>query len=170
MTRLYVGPIPLVALGTVGELELLDAFDGDPVVPARVRQEVSTEPAATNLDRFLDGRAADPGYGSDDEDLALRVLGDAEPSSDSAVLAGVLARMDDGDAAIGVVSDDRRLRRIADGLGATVTGTFGVVVRATIADEYLSADQAKRIVRRIDSHGLHLTGELREQALGGAGA
>mgnify|MGYP000480615639 FL=1 len=55
---------------------------------------------------------------------------------------------------------------MARGLGAEVTSSFGVVVRATLEDKYLSQSQAKRIVRRIDQHGMHLTGELRERAVG----
>ncbi|WP_299264253.1 hypothetical protein [Halorientalis sp.] len=47
-----------------------------------------------------------------------------------------------------------------------MTGTFGVVVRAAIADKCFTRPQAKRVVRGIDSHGLHLTGESREQAVG----
>ncbi|WP_135667122.1 hypothetical protein [Halorhabdus rudnickae] len=72
----------------------------------------------------------------------------------------------DADPTIGLVIDDRHLRTIADGLGATVTETFGTVIRAASEDKYLKMTQAKRIVRRIDSHGLHLTGELRAQAIG----
>ncbi|WP_193361366.1 hypothetical protein [Halococcus hamelinensis] len=61
-----------------------------------------------------------------------------------------------------MVSDDRRVRTIADGLGAIATGTVGVVVRAV--DEGLPPDDAKDLTRAIDRHGLHMTGELRETA------
>ena len=83
------------------------------------------------------------------------------------MLAGVLAHRDSDDrAAVAVVSEDRTVRRMAQGLGAEVTSSFGVVVRAAIEDKYLKPTQAKRIVRRIDQHGTHLTGELRERAVG----
>ncbi|WP_254524428.1 DUF3368 domain-containing protein [Natrinema caseinilyticum] len=62
----------------------------------------------------------------------------------------------------GVVSDDRRVRTVARGLGATVTGTIGVIVRAT--EEGLPESDAKAIVRRLDEHGLHMTAELRDTA------
>ncbi|MFB6164079.1 MAG: hypothetical protein ABEJ31_02875 [Haloarculaceae archaeon] len=178
MTRVFVGATPLVSLGAVGELDLLTAFDGRPVVPDAVRAEVTTEPARTNLDRFLadDGAVTGP-VDTDWTDDAMTVLDATEPTSDVRVLEGILAATaetvaaDGGDAAgdapaVGLVSDDRRLRTVAEGFGATVTGTFGVVVRAATADKYITPTQAKRIVRRIDSHGLHLTGELREQAIG----
>ncbi len=48
MTRIYVGPTALYSLGQVGELSLLDAFDGDIVIPEPVIDEVQVEPTATN--------------------------------------------------------------------------------------------------------------------------
>ena len=64
---------------------------------------------------------------------------------------------------MGVVSDDRRVRTVARGLGATVTGTIGVLVRAV--EEGLSEADAKTIVRRLDDYGLHMTAELRAGAI-----
>ena len=171
MTRVYVGPTPLVDLGTVGETDLLGAFDGDVVIPECVAVEVSTEPAKTNMEKLVaDGGATREPIETDHAERAMGVLGVEEPVFESRLLEPVLAAMDDetgdGDPPVGIVSDDRRLRTIAEGFGATVTGTFGVVVRAASEDKYLKTTQAKRIVRRIDSHGLHLTGELRAQAVG----
>ena len=62
-----------------------------------------------------------------------------------------------------VISDDRRLRTVAEGLGVRVTGTIGVVVRA-VAEGRLTEGEAKDLVRRLDSRGHHTTGELREKA------
>lgn len=175
MTDIYIGATALVALGQVGELDLLDAFEGTIVLPDSVRAEVTTEPPRTNLQRFVDDTDVETGpVETDWTDEAMRVLDADEPTSDVRVVEGILdatARGDEGDdehPLAGLVSDDRQLRTVAEGLGATVTGTFGVVVRAASDDKYLSTAQAKRIVRRIDSHGLHLTGELREQAVGEA--
>ncbi|MFB6083190.1 MAG: hypothetical protein ABEJ94_02970 [Halorientalis sp.] len=177
MSRIYVDATVLVALGAVGELDLLDAFDGTIICPDAVRDEVTTEPARTNLDRFVaDGAVVTESVETDWTDDAMRVLDADAPASDVRVIEGILDATDDGgepedgDAEpVGLVSDDRRLRTVAEGFGATVTGTFGVVVRAAVADKYFSQSQAKRVVRRIDSHGLHLTGELREQAVGETG-
>ena len=172
MSRVFVDATTLVALGQVGELQLLDSFEGRLSVPESVRAEVTAEPARTNLDRFLDEN--DVGAGPVDtewHDEALQVLGEPEANGDTDLVEGVLAAIEnrddaDRDSPVGLVSDDRRLRTVAEGLGATVTGTFGVVVRAAAVDRYFSATQAKRVVRRIDSHGTHLTGEMREQAVG----
>jgi predicted nucleic acid-binding protein len=175
VTRIYVDATVLVALGQVGELDLLGAFDGTVVLPDAVRSAVTTEPARTNLDRFASEQEVVTGQVETEwtED-ARRVLDAAEPTSDVRVIEGILDATDgasetSGDGpTVGLLSDDRRLRTVAEGFGATVTGTFGVVVRAAVSDKYFSQSQAKRVVRRIDSHGLHLTGELREQAVGSA--
>lgn len=174
MSRVFVDATALVALGQVGELQLLDSFEGRLVVPDSVRGQVTAEPARTNLDRFLEEN--DVVVGPVDTEWhaqAMRALGESERNSDTDLVEGVLAaieeqRADPGADAppVGLISDDRRLRTVAEGLGATVTGTFGVVVRAAAVDRYFSANQAKRVVRRIDSHGMHLTGEMREQAVG----
>jgi predicted nucleic acid-binding protein len=178
VSRIYVDATVLTALGAVGELDLLGAFDGTIAIPDAVRAEVTTEPARTNLDRFVDDNDIVTGpVETDWSDDAIRVLDAAETTSDVRVVEGILDATDgaetasgDGAAAptVGLLSDDRRLRTVAEGFGATVTGTFGVVVRAAVSDKYFSQSQAKRVVRRIDSHGLHLTGELREQAVGEA--
>ncbi|WP_158854874.1 hypothetical protein [Halorhabdus sp. CUG00001] len=168
MTRIFVGPVPLVDLGIVGETKLLGAFDGDIVVPQLVAEAVSTEPAKTNLAKFVDdGGATIEPIDTEYAEQAQTIVGVSEPVVESRLLEPILAAMDGDEAsAIGLVTDDRPFRTIADGLGATVTGTFGVVVRAASEDKYLKTTQAKRIARRIDSHGLHLTGALRAQAIG----
>ena len=63
---------------------------------------------------------------------------------------------------VGVVSDDQRVRTTARGLGAIVTGTVGVIVRAV--EEGLDRETAYDLITQIDSHGLHMTGSLREKA------
>jgi len=166
MTRIYVGPTSLYSLGQVGELSLLDAFDGDIVVPEPVIDSVDVEPAATNLAAFLDG-GVETGVDEARLGAARSVLGAKDIGAGETVIAGVLAHCDPADrTAVAVVSEDRTVRRTAQGLGAEITSSFGVVVRAAIEDKYLSPTQAKRIVRRIDQHGMHLTGELRERAVG----
>ncbi|MFC7131870.1 MULTISPECIES: hypothetical protein [Salinibaculum] len=164
---ILVDATPLYDLGQVGELDLLDAFEGDVVIPDAVRAEVSVEPAATNLERFVEENDV---AGADEEwesfvDDALALLDATETTSDVVLVAALLAGRANGDD-LALVSDDTRLRAIAEGLGATVTGTFGVVVRAATDDLYFSTGQAKRVVRRTDHHGLQMTGTLRERAIG----
>jgi predicted nucleic acid-binding protein len=167
-----VDATPVYDLGMVGELELLAALESDLVIPQAVVETVEVEPAATNLARFL---AEEPVTTDPDIDgyraTAAGLLSDARPPSDEAVVATLLALRDAAgeEFAAGLVSDDTRLRAIADGLGATVTGSFGVVVRAALDDKYFSVSQAKRVVRRMDTKGLQSTGPLRAKAVGEMG-
>jgi len=156
--RVYVDATALIALGTVGELGLLTNFDGEPVVLPAVEEEVTTEPARTNVERFVKSqgaRADNPAQEYLGE--AADILGENDENGDVQIVAAVLASEDSA-----VVSDDRRVRSVCDGLGATVTGTVGVIVRAV--EEGMSAEEAKDVIRRVDGHGLHMTAELRETA------
>jgi predicted nucleic acid-binding protein len=163
--RILVDATTLIALGTVGELDLLTELDGELCVPHLAYEEVTTEPTRTNLDRFCrdryDDRVVELLQPTAAADRGCDVLGDDEPSGDAQIIGRVAATREAGEP-VGVVSDDRRVRTVARGLGATVTGTIGVVVRAV--EDGLPPDEAKELVRRLDAHGLHMTGELRETA------
>lgn len=163
MTRLYIDATTLIGLGSIGELDLLTGFDADLVVLPAVREEVTTEPASTNLQRFLDAAPVDtdhPGDAARDRQ-AMELLDEPAANGDVRLVAAVLEHTAD-DEPVGVVSDDRRIRTVARGLGARVTGTIGAVVRAV--EEGLSATDGTDLVRRLDDHGLHMTAELRETA------
>lgn len=162
--EVYVDATALVALGRVDELELLAGFDSDVLIPNAVYREVTTEPAKTNLDVRIHSHEHSfflVGQNSEYIEKACDILDVDADVGDAWLVADVLYH-GDVDEAVAVVSDDRRVRTVARGLGATVTGTIGVVVR-NVADGDLTADEAKTLVRRIDSHGLHMTGELRER-------
>jgi predicted nucleic acid-binding protein len=157
--RVYVDATTLISLGNVEELGLLTNFNGEPVVLPAVAEEVTTEPARTNVERFVEreGVSTDDPTHEEYVDEATEILGESEENGDVQIVAAVLAREE-----AAVVSDDRRVRTVCDGLGVTVTGTVGVVVRAV--EEGMSAEKAKDVVRRVDGHGLHMTAELRETA------
>lgn len=165
--RVLVDATTLIALGQIGELDLLLSLDGTPQVVPEVENEVTAEPANTNLDRYL-GR--DSGFLSyvaapaspTRYDEAKTILGEDEVNGDVEIITDVLHAVD-ADRSVGVVSDDRRVRTVADGLGATVTGTVGVVARA-VEERDMTVEEGRHLVRRVDSHGLHMTGELREKA------
>jgi predicted nucleic acid-binding protein len=164
--RVFVDATPLYNFGQIGELELFDALGGNLVIPEAVSGEITVEPAATNLDRFLDESDVTTQPPIEDWlDDARALLGAEATNSDVWIVAGLLAARDSETPAV-LVSDDRRLRAVADGLGATVTGTFGIVVRVSMDDKYFSTNQAKRVIRRTDHHGIQMTGRLRERAIG----
>jgi predicted nucleic acid-binding protein len=154
----HVDASTLIALGSIGELELLATLDGSPVVASAVRAEVTTEPAATALEGFLDNHGIERELPDDGKRGGRDVLGDETPSGDAAVVGAVLA----ADGETGVVSDDRRVRTTARGLGATVTGTIGVIGRAVMVGT-LDEHGAKRRLDRLDERGLHMTAELRRK-------
>ncbi|QSG04604.1 hypothetical protein [Halapricum desulfuricans] len=166
MTFVHVGPTALYDLGQIGELDLLTYFDGAIVVPAAVRAQITTEPAATNLAQFLEESTVITSVRPDVRERAASALGLDPAGYEAALLGGLFDETVDEDRTVLVVSDDRRLRALADGLGASVTGAFGVVVRAAVEDKYLSAPEAKRIVSRMDDHGVQLTGQLKTAAIG----
>lgn len=163
MTRIYVDATTLIALGAIGELDLLSSFDGTLVVLPSIHEEVTTEPASANVERFLDRDDVDdtsPGTAAHDE-RAMEILGESGLNGDVRLLAAMLAHVA-SDEPVAVVSGDRRLRTVGGGLGARITGTIGVIVRAV--EEGLSVEEAKTLVRRVDEQGLHMTAELREAA------
>jgi predicted nucleic acid-binding protein len=170
MTRAYVGPTSLTALGSVGELDLLGYLDGRLVVPEAVEREVTTEPARTALSEFLNEVDVSRAVPEGAYERATGILGVEADTHEAAMLAGVLAHAEADDrTAVGVVSEDTRVRTLTEGLGGSVTSAFGVVVRAAAEDKYLSRSQAKRIVRRMDDQGLGMTGQVREQVVGDMG-
>lgn len=163
MTPVYLDATTLIALGTIGELDRLETFEGALIVLPTIRAEVTTEPARTNLARFLEHpRVTTTPPIPIKEQQAMELLETAERSGDTRLLGAVVAHTAE-DATVGIVSDDRRVRTVARGLGATVTGTVGVIVRAVAGG--LSVDAGIAIVRRLDAHGLHMTAELRERAV-----
>ncbi|MFB6309534.1 MAG: hypothetical protein ABEH35_09400, partial [Haloarculaceae archaeon] len=117
MTRIYVGPTAVYDLGQVGELSLLDAFEGTVVIPEPVGEEVTTEPASTNLAEFVETNSVETATPSEGLETARNLLGVEGTTAQVAVLAGVLADRDPEDrTAAAVVSEDQRLRRLAEGL------------------------------------------------------
>jgi len=163
--NVYVDATPLYNLGQIGDLGLLAVLGGQLVIPRAVIEEITVEPATTNIERFLADHdvVTDPDADAWLDDASA--LLDEDATSDVAVVAGLLGDRERG-VERALASDDRRLRAVAEGLGASVTGTFGLVVSASVGDKYFSTTQAKRVVRRTDHHGLQMTGRLRERAVG----
>ncbi|SFF90718.1 Predicted nucleic acid-binding protein, contains PIN domain [Halopelagius inordinatus] len=163
---IYVDATTLIALGNVGELELLTNFDGQIAVLDSVFEEVTTEPARQRLGRICEGTHVQRSSDLDEHNPNIRrskpILSDDSNAGDVQIIARVLFTTRNRKQPVAVVSDDRRVRTVAESLGATVTGTIGVVVRAV--HEGMDTDEAKELVRRLDSQGLHMTGELREKA------
>jgi predicted nucleic acid-binding protein len=162
--RAYVDATVLIALGTIGELGLLETVPATSTILPAVREEVVDEPEATAVDRFCSrndvvGRSPPEEYRRQARDVLGRDRG-GEWDGDVAIVAATLQH-DDADESVLVLSDDKPLRRIVTGFGASVSGTLGVVVYAV--EEGMAADRALTVVDRIDESGLHLSRELRSR-------
>lgn len=166
---ILVDATTLIALGKIGELDLLLCFDDQLCIPLEVASEVTTEPANTNLERLRSSDVVNEDFVGSAETAtqkAQEILGETELNGDVAIISRVLVltgTLGNLNVRASVVSADRRVRTVARGLGATVTGTIGVIVRA-VEDQGMTADEGRDLVRRVDGHGLHMTGELREKA------
>jgi len=123
MTQLYGDATVLIALGRVGELDLLTSFKTPLIILPTIQREVTTQPAAANLERFCEqpGVLTEPPLTLDDE-RAMAILDEETVTGDVRLIAAVHAHTA-ADESVAVVSDDRRVRTVADGLGAQVTGT-----------------------------------------------
>lgn len=167
--RVCVDASVVLALGRIGELDLLTVLDGHLIFPPEVVKEITSEPAQTNLQRLLDENepsavGTDPTVRPSAIEQAADILGESSRNGDVRLISQALVFTGNDELpSIMIVSDDKRVRNVADGLGATVTGTVGVIVRA-VEDKDMTAEDGRELVRRVDSHGLHMTGELREKA------
>ena len=162
MTRLYVDATVLISLGQVGELDHLTTFDGPIVVVPPIQSEVTTQPAAANLETLCEQECVTttpPVTPADDR--AMEILGEPAVNGDVRLIGAVLAETA-ADESVAVISDDRRVRTVADGLGAQVTGTIGVLVRAV--EDGVSPAAAHELLRQLDANGLHMTAALRSRA------
>ncbi|MDY6775968.1 MAG: hypothetical protein SV253_07840 [Halobacteria archaeon] len=165
--KIYLDATTVISLSSINELRLLNYINGDLTIPSKVLSEVTTQPAETNLERFLGSNEdikVERKTQLDDQDIedACSLLGENELNGDVQIIAGVLRQLDRDQTETVVVSDDRRVRNTADSLGVSVTGTIGVVVNSVKKE--LPSQEGKEIIRRVDSRGLHMTGELREKA------
>jgi hypothetical protein len=123
---------------------------------------VTTDPTQTNPDRAVESGLVASGTAADARIAqAQTVLGESIINDDVEVVAAVLADTA-ADRAVGVVSDDRRMRTTVRRLSAQVTGTVGVVIRGVKGR--VPADEAGVLVVRPDANGLHMTGALRTRA------
>ncbi len=143
------------SLGQVGELSLLDAFDGDIVIPEPVIDEVQVEPTATNLTEYREN-GIDTGVDEDHIDQAKSLLGDADLG---AAVTDSLARSPTATATTarrGVVSEDGPVvRQSGQGRrgGAAVRRRGPGRLRGHASAATGHADR-----RRIDQHGMHRQG------------
>jgi len=131
---------PLIILGQVGELELLERLSSQLIVPAAVAEEVLAGPDDPAHRALLSGWG-ERRHATVPEMVAGWGLGQGE----SAVIALAL------ELGATAVVDDRSARRCARAVGATVIGTLGVILRAKRRG---LIDAAAPIIRSVLDAGL----------------
>ena len=149
-----VNASPLIALGAIGRLDLLEASERTIVLPGAVVTEVLVGPATGGAHVALSR-----GWGAQRPEVSMRpeVLEWGLGSGESAVLS--LAMSTSNAAA---VLDDAAARRCARSLGIRLTGTLGVVLSAKLTGHI---DSAATIVRSLRDAGLYLDTSLIREAL-----
>lgn len=157
---ILVDATTLIALGRLDRLALLTAFDGRLSIPPAVHGEIKTDPESTAVELFLD--SADAAVLDAPDDVATRraqqFLGEVGQTGDVQLLAYAMQ----SDEPVAVVSDDRAVRSAAQGMGADITGTLGVVVRAA-ASGMVTRTKAHDVVSALDNDGLHMTAALQRR-------
>ena len=153
--RWVVNASPLILLGKVDQVLLLQQLSDELIIPDGVAQEVQAKPDG---ERALEALIASPTarietVGPIPRDVEVWDLGRGE----SEVLAWAMTSE-----GCRVVVDDLEARRCAQALGIGVIGTLGVVLRAKRTG-LISA--ARPIVDQLRRVGLYVSEDLVERAL-----
>jgi predicted nucleic acid-binding protein len=151
-----------ITLADTGSAALLAGLDGSVVVPDRVRQESTSDPAAKVLsDAIADGWVTRPQSVSDAAvEEAASHLGrpDEELRGDAVLLAHALVAADPV-----VVTDDKPLRQTCKALSIPVSGSIGVLVRAVERGDIDAAD-ATDTLYAMDEVGARFSASLVRKA------
>jgi len=148
--RWVVNASPLILLGKIGRLGLLDALSDQIAVPRAVAEEVGAKPDGAAA---LQAISAAPSFEIVEIETATpEILSWDLGAGETQVLAHALAHK-----AERVVIDDLEARRCAKALGLGIIGTLGIVGRARAMG---LIDQAEPVVRRLREIGLYASDEL----------
>ena len=166
----------LITLAEIDRLDCLYGMDETPIVPEAVREEVTSEPASSELTKAIydtgDLRidAEDYRYRSHRSSFqtAASHLGESFPDEPDGYWAGGEVQWS-GDVALParaievddpvVVTDDKPLRKTCKALGIPVSGSIGVVI-AAVGRGDLDSDEAKDALVAMDEVGAHLSARL----------
>lgn len=170
----------LITLADIDKLDCLYGIDETPVVPEAVREEVTSEPASSEVmeaiyetgDLRID--VEDDRYHSHWSSFrtAASHLGESFPDEPAGQWDGgeihwsgdvaLLARAIEEDDAV-VVTDDKPLRETCKALSVPISGSLGVIIAAVERGD-LDADEAKDALVAMDEVGAHLSARLLRKA------
>lgn len=170
----------LITLADIGRLDCLYGIDETPVVPEAVREEITSEPASSEVTEAIhdtgnlriDGEdhryrshwssfqtaASHLGESFPDEPAGCWVGGGVHWSGDVALLARAI----EADDAV-VVTDDKPLRETCKALSVPISGSIGVIIAAVERGD-LDAEEAKDALVAMDEVGAHLSARLLRRA------
>ncbi len=152
-----VNASPVIVLGKIRHLELLDVGGREVVIPDAVHLEVAGGPGP------LPGRdPSAPGMRRDDDvPIPPEVVRHALDPGESMVLALALSLDSAGDD-VEVVLDEKRGRRAARSLGLPLVGTAGLLVMAKHEGRVA---RVAPLLDQLERAGMYLGGALREAIL-----
>lgn len=154
-SRWVVNASPLILLGKVEQIPLLDALAGEIVVPKAVIREVSAKPDGARTVQTLN--ALKSAIVVDDEAPPANILSWDLGSGETQVITHAAIHP-----AERVVIDDLEARRCAKAMGLAIIGTLGIVGRAKVNG---LIEQAEPVIRRLRETGLYASDDLVQKLL-----
>lgn len=168
---LLVDASVFITLADIGSAELLRQSTGKAVMPQRVVEEISSEPAASELQKALgshifsdtltQSHAVFDEWERQLEEAAIHLGRPSDPKQwggDVPLLAAAL-KYDDPV----VLSDDKPLRQACKTLSVPVSGSIGVLVRGVERGD-VDAERAKSKLEAMDEVGARLSASLYREA------
>jgi predicted nucleic acid-binding protein len=153
--RWVVNASPVILLGDIGQLHLLETLCDALVVPVDVAREVQNGPIEDAAQRWL--RSSGRAYISEKQPVDASVAGWDLGAGENAVL--MWARTNPGYEAI---LDDRAARSCAEALRIPVRGTLGVLL---VAKREGLIEAMRPALESLVQAGLRITPEVAEAAL-----
>lgn len=155
LDRWVVNASPLILLGKVEQIQLLDALAEEIAVPKAVIREVGAKPDGERTVQTL--IALESVIVVDDEVPPANILSwDLGPGETQVISHAVMHSADR------VVIDDLEARRCAKAMGLTIIGTLGIVGRAKVRG---LIERAEPVIRRLQESGLYVSEDLVQKLL-----
>lgn len=154
-SRWVANASPLILLGKIDRLDLLEGLADEVLVPRAVTIEIGAKPDGSGTLRAID--KAPNFVVVEDWGVGPEVLSWDLGPGETQVVAQALGRGADR-----VVLDDREARRCAMAMGLRLIGTLGIVGRAKLGG---SIERAEPVIARLRRVGLYTTDELVQRLL-----
>lgn len=151
MRKVVANTTPLIALADIGQLELLHQLYGEIFIPTAVLNEIESEPAKTRVKNA-------------DWIKVVEVSQENNYEFSSRLHAGEIAviRLAQEQNADLLLMDDNAAKKTAKFIGLTVTGSFGVLIKAK-KEGFIK--EVKPLMNALIQDGLYVDEEVRNMVL-----